>query len=85
MKVLILVQKPNPNSIQLTQIGRLIKKDIIVELWMGVYLSNQLPYYLSIYKKDFIIFATYLHPEEKVLTEIEANCKHYHIKLIKLK
>ena len=54
-------------------------------LWMGVYLSNQLPYYLSIYKKDFIIFATYLHPEEKVLTEIEANCKHYHIKLIKLK
>ena len=85
MKILILVQKPNPNSIQLAQIGRLIKKDIIVELWMGVYLSNQLPYYLSIYQKDFIIFATYLQPEEKVLTEIEANCKHYHIKLIKLK
>lgn len=85
MKILILVQKPNPNSIQLAQIRRLIKKDILVELWMGVYLSDQLPYYLSIYKKDFIIFATYLHPEEKVLTEIEANCKHYHIKLIKLK
>ena len=63
----------------------LIKKDILVELWMGVYLSDQLPYYLSIYKKDFIIFATYLHPEEGLLTEIEANCKHYHIKLIKLK
>lgn len=85
MKVLILIQKSQPNSIQLAQIGRLIKKDILVELWMGVYLSDQLPYYLSIYKKDFIIFATYLHPEEKVLTEIEANCKHYHIKLIKLK
>lgn len=85
MKVLILIQKPQPNSIQLAQIGRLIKKDILVELWMGVYLSDQLSYYLSIYKKDFIIFATYLHPEEKVLTEIEANCKHYHIKLIKLK
>lgn len=85
MKVLILIQKSQPNSIQLAQIGRLIKKDILVELWMGVYLSNQLPYYLSIYKKDSIIFATYLHPEEKVLTEIEANCKHYHIKLIKLK
>lgn len=85
MKVLILIQKSQPNSIQLAQIGRLIKKDILVELWMEVYLSNQLPYYLSIYKKDFIIFATYLHPEEKVLTEIEANCKHYHIKLIKLK
>lgn len=85
MKVLILIQKSQPNSIQLAQIGRLIKKDILVELWMRVYLSNQLPYYLSIYKKDFIIFATYLHPEEKVLTEIEANCKHYHIKLIKLK
>lgn len=52
---------------------------------MGVYLSNQLPYYLSTYKKDFIIFATYLQPEEKVLTEIETNCKYYHIKLIKLK
>ena len=26
---------------------------------MGVYLSNQLPYYLSIYQKDFIIFTTY--------------------------
>ena len=85
MKVLILIQKSQPNSIQLAQIGRLIKKDILVELWMGVYLSKQVPYYLSIYKKDFIIFATYLHPEEKVLTEIEANCKHYHIKLIKLK
>ena len=86
MKILILVQKPNPNSIQLAQIGRLIKKDIIVELWMGVYLSNQLPYYLSIYQKDFIIFTTYYHlPEEGLLTEIEANCKHYHIKLIKLK
>lgn len=86
MKILILVQKPNPNSIQLAQIGRLIKKDIIVELWMGVYLSNQLPYYLSIYQKAFIIFATYYHlPEERLLTEIEANCKHYHIKLIKLK
>lgn len=86
MKTLILVQKPNLNSIQLTKIGSLIKnKDIILEFWMGVYLSDQLPYYLSIYKKDFIIFATYLHPEEKVLTEIEANCKHYHIKLIKLK
>jgi hypothetical protein len=32
MKILILIQKINPNSIQLTQIGRLIKKDIIVEL-----------------------------------------------------
>lgn len=85
MKVLILIQKSQPNSIQLAQIGRLIKKDILVELWMGVYLSDKLPYYLSIYKKDFIIFAAYLHPEEKVLTEIEANCKHYHIKLIKLK
>lgn len=86
MKILILVQKPNPNSIQLAQIGGLIKKDIIVELWMGVYLSNQLPYYLSIYQKDFIIFATYYHLlEEGLLTEIEANCKHYHIKLIKLK
>lgn len=86
MKTLILVQKPNLNSIQLTKIRSLIKnKDIILEFWMGVYLSDQLPYYLSIYKKDFIIFATYLHPEEKVLTEIEANCKHYHIKLIKLK
>ncbi len=53
---------------------------------MGVYLSNQLPYYLSIYQKDFIIFTTYYHlPEEGLLTEIEANCKHYHIKLIKLK
>ena len=86
MKTLILVQKPTLNSIQLTKIRSLIKnKDIILEFWMGVYLSDQLPYYLSIYKKDFIIFATYLHPEEKVLTEIEANCKHYHIKLIKLK
>lgn len=86
MKILILIQKINPNSIQLTQIGRLIKKDIIVELWMGVYLSNQLPYYLSIYQKDFIIFASYYYlPEDRLLTEIEANCKHYHIKLIKLK
>lgn len=86
MKTLILVQKPNLNSIQLTKIGSLIKnKDIILEFWMGVYLSNQLPYYLSIYQKDFIIFATYLQSEDKILTEIEANCKHYHIKLIKLK
>lgn len=87
MKTLILVQKPNLNSIQLTKIGSLIKnKDIILEFWMGVYLSNQLPYYLSIYQKDFIIFASYYClPEERLLTEIEANCKHYHIKLIKLK
>ena len=87
MKTLILIQKPNLNSIQLTKIGSLIKnKDIILEFWMGVYLSNQLPYYLSIYQKDFIIFASYYYlPEERLLTEIEANCKHYHIKLIKLK
>ena len=86
MKILILIQKSQPNSIQLAQIGRLIKKDIIVELWIGVYLSNQLPHYLSIYQKDFIIFASYYYlPEDRLLTEIEANCKHYHIKLIKLK
>lgn len=40
MKILILIQKSQPNSIQLAQIGRLIKKDILTELWMGVYLSD---------------------------------------------
>lgn len=48
MKILILIQKPQPNSIQLAQIGRLIKKDILVELLMGVYLSDQLKPIVSI-------------------------------------